>query len=54
MHHGPVCGCVSHWESLDPAGAQRMAVNARLLDPAEIEGVRVRRFDGALSWTYLD
>jgi hypothetical protein len=31
-----------------------MAVNARLMDPTDIEGVLVRRFDGASTWTYLD
>jgi hypothetical protein len=54
MHHCPTCGCVTHWESVDKAGADRMAVNARLMDRAEIEGVPVRRFDGASTWRYLD
>jgi hypothetical protein len=54
MHHCPVCGCVTHWEGLDPARRDRMAVNARLMGRAEIEGIQVRRFDGAASWTYLD
>jgi hypothetical protein len=31
-----------------------MKVNARLFDPAVIENWRVRRFDGADSWTFLD
>ena len=48
------CGCVTHWEGLPAGDPARVAINARLLDPAEIEGVPVRRFDGADSWTYLD
>jgi hypothetical protein len=31
-----------------------MGVNARNFDPEVIAGVRVRRFDGADTWTYLD
>jgi hypothetical protein len=31
-----------------------MGVNARLMDPADIADVPVRRFDGAATWTYLD
>ena len=52
MHHCPTCGCVTHWSSL--TGADRMAVNARLIEERDIEGVRVRRFDGAETWRYLD
>lgn len=53
FHHCPTCGCTTHWRGFDP-DAERMAVNARLMPPQEIEGVRIRRFDGAESWTYLD
>jgi hypothetical protein len=31
-----------------------MAVNMRMADPKDIEGVRIRRFDGADTWTFLD
>jgi hypothetical protein len=54
MHHCPTCGCVTHWESVKKGGAERIAVNARLIDPAEIADVPVRRLDGASTWTYLD
>lgn len=53
MHHCATCGCVTHWEGLTP-GSDRMAVNARLMDPAEIAEVKVRHFDGASTWTFLD
>ena len=52
VHHCATCGCITHWASL--TGADRMAVNARLMEERDIEGVRVRRFDGAETWTYLD
>jgi len=31
-----------------------MGVNTRLFDPAAMSGVRVRRFDGAVTWRFLD
>ena len=54
MHHCPTCGCTTHWAPLDRPAADRMGVNARLIRPADIEGVRVRRLDGASTWKYLD
>jgi len=53
MHRCATCGCVTHWERLD-AVSDRMGVNARLFDPAEIEDLVVRRLDGADTWAYLD
>mgnify|MGYP001627549667 CR=1 FL=1 len=51
-HRCRVCGCVSHWSSL--TGADRLGVNVRLMDPAALADIPVRRFDGADTWTYLD
>ncbi len=49
------CGCPTHWEGLDPATKhERMGLNARLFDPEVIEGIRIRRFDGADTWAFLD
>ena len=31
-----------------------MAVNVRNFDPVEIDNLRIRRFDGADTWTYLE
>lgn len=53
MLHCFTCGCTTHWRSVDET-ADRMAVNARLMPPAEIANVPVRRFDGAATWQYLD
>jgi len=53
-HHCPICGCITHWESLGKQEPRRIAVNTRLMDPAEISDVPVRHFDGASTWTYLD
>jgi len=48
------CGCVTHWKPVRRAGDARMGVNTRLFDPAAMSGVRVRRFDGAVTWRFLD
>ena len=43
------CGTPTHWEPLTPPPHERMGVNARLVDPALLEGVEVREVDGR-SW----
>jgi len=48
------CGCATHWEGIGPDRKDRMGVNMRLFDPADLEGVVVRRWDGADTWTWLD
>ena len=53
FHRCRRCGCATHWQSLD-ASRPRMAVNARMMDALDWSRVRIRHFDGAGSWTYLD
>jgi hypothetical protein len=48
------CGCVTHWEPLEPEAEGKLGVNVRNFDPNEIGSVRIRHFDGADTWTYLD
>ena len=48
------CGIVTHWEPIDPEPGARHGVNLRNFDPALLDAVVVRRFDGAETWTYLD
>ncbi len=49
------CGVTTHWEPKDPEAEDAyMAINAALCDPAQLEALPVRRFDGADSWTFLD
>jgi hypothetical protein len=47
------CGCVTHWEPIDPA-ISRMGVNFRNFDPSVVASTRVRRFDCASTWKFLD
>jgi hypothetical protein len=48
------CGCVTHWEPLDPVPGAQLGVNLNNFDPAQLETVNVRRFDGAETWEFLD
>jgi hypothetical protein len=48
------CGCVMLWEPVEVKPASRMGVNARNFERAAIEGIRVRRLDGAATWKFLD
>ena len=47
------CGCVTHWQPTS-RGSNRMGVNFRNFDPSVIESTRIRRFDGASTWKFLD
>ena len=47
------CGCTTHYETLD-ADHDTMAVNFRMCDPEIVARFRIRKFDGADSWEFLD
>ena len=46
IHHCPVCGCGTHWQTLGEDFG-KMGVNARLLDDFDEGAVEVRKFDNA-------
>lgn len=48
------CGCVTHWEPLDPVASPRIGVHLANFDPQLIASVRVRKFDGANTWKFFD
>jgi hypothetical protein len=48
------CGCVTHWERLVAKPGMKYGVNMRNFEPADVGDARLRRFDGADTWTYLD
>lgn len=48
------CGCVTHWEPLDPQAHGKLGVNIRNFEPDALGPFRIRRFDGADTWTFLD
>ena len=53
LHRCRTCGVTTHWQSLDGA-QERMAINARLVDGLDWQVMRIRQFDGADTWKYLD
>lgn len=48
------CGVATHWEPLDPQAHPQHGVNLNNFDPALVQGVQVRNFDGADTWTFVD
>lgn len=48
------CGCVTHWEPLQPTPGCKQGVHLGNFDPKLIASVRVRRFDGADTWKFID
>ena len=53
-HTCRTCGCTTHWVSLDQEEPLKMGVNCRMSDPDSISHLRIRRFDGADTWQFLD
>jgi hypothetical protein len=53
FHRCKTCGSLTHGAPTDSSQTE-MGLNARLLDPAILAKARVRRFDGADTWKYLD
>ena len=54
FYHCEVCGCTTHYESVDKDDDSRIAVNTRIMRPEDVAGIRVRKFDGASTWEFLD
>ena len=48
------CGCTTHVEPTQRTETSKIEVNVRLFDPQALGHFRVRPFDGADSWRYLD
>jgi len=53
FHRCKTCGCVTHWAPMDKT-RDRMGVNGRMMEPAVLAGVRVRKLDGFDTWKFLD
>jgi hypothetical protein len=54
LHHCATCACTTHWSPRGDTNPDRMGVNVRLLAPAVIAGLRIKRVDGAAdTWAEL-
>ncbi|TCS39761.1 GFA family protein [Reinekea marinisedimentorum] len=49
-----VCGGLTHYSSTTHGAGERLAVNYRMFGPDVLEQIRIRHFDGAATWKYLD
>ena len=54
FHTCLTCGATTHWSSLKPEERPHMAVNVNLAELDYVDSLRVRRFDGAKTWAFLD
>ena len=54
FYHCNTCGCLTHYESTEKSDDSRIAVNARMMSSADIADVKVRTFDGAVTWKYFN
>ncbi|MBE7635474.1 GFA family protein [Sneathiella sp. P13V-1] len=54
FHSCILCGCTTHWEGLKEGFDDKIAVNARLLDPKITNPIKIRHFDGADTFQFLD
>ncbi len=54
MHSCKNCGCTTHWLSLNCDESTRMAVNFRMCTAKDRARLKIRPFDGANTWEFLD
>ena len=54
FYHCSRCGCSTHYESADKNADSRFAINARCFAPEDLAPLKIRHFDGADTWKYLD
>lgn len=48
------CGCVTHWERVEPKEGGRVGVNARNFEPEALGPVRIKLLDAASDWEGLE
>lgn len=53
FQHCSNCGCVTHYTSTPQSRSDRVAVNYNMFSGDLIEAIRIRYFDGADSWEYI-
>ena len=54
FNHCSRCGCVTHYTSTQPTPDTRLAVNYRMFGAEVLKQIKVKVFDGADTWQYLD
>lgn len=46
------CGCITHYKYRKKGPGYPVAVNASNFEPAVLQGARIRKLDGAATWTW--
>lgn len=54
FYHCSICGCITHYKNADKSGEYRVAVNTRMMSSSDLSGIKVKTFDGADTWRYID
>lgn len=54
FHHCAICGCATYYVTTEKSTNKRVAINARMIEPKLVNSIPVRKFDGAVSWKYVD
>jgi len=52
--HCKNCGITTHWEPVPAQPGARHGVNLNNFEPDLVDSVRIRHFDGADTWEFLD
>jgi hypothetical protein len=54
FYHCNTCGCLTHYEGVEKTSNERLSINFRMFPPVDFAGVKVRTFDGADTWKFLE
>lgn len=54
FNHCSICGCLTHYTSTSPTEESRLAVNYRMFSSDIVSKMKVRVFDGADTWQFLE
>ncbi|MFQ3230707.1 GFA family protein [Reinekea sp.] len=55
FHFCPNCHCLTHYTGTGKPNEQdRFAINTRMSPDSETTSIRIRHFDGADTWAYID
>ena len=54
FHTCNTCGSTAYWENLEDGINGKMAVNLRLANPEVVNAIKVRKFDGADTWAFVE
>lgn len=54
FHHCSHCGCLTHYLTTDKVPEAKYGVNFRMAPSNQIKDIKMRHFDGADTWKFVD